>query len=151
MILISHRGNLNGREPEKENTPEYVEEALKYFDVEIDLRFREGAVWLGHDEADIRVDPDWLIHNGDKLWIHCKDIQSILFLKKIDPDAESLNYFGHSQDEFVVTSMNDLFCIPSEELNENCVLVMPEFFDFEYTGQKVYGILTDFPIKYENR
>ena len=29
MILISHRGNTNGRNPEKENTVEYIEQALK--------------------------------------------------------------------------------------------------------------------------
>tara|TARA_R100000008_G_scaffold86135_1_gene78060 strand:- start:5682 stop:6137 length:456 start_codon:yes stop_codon:yes gene_type:complete len=151
MILISHRGNLTGRNPERENTPEYIEEALKHFEVEIDLRSRNDSLWLGHDEPDIQIDPRWLWDNGEKLWIHCKDIQSILLLKKIDPTGEKLNYFGHSQDEFVLTSKNNLFCTPSEDLNEDCVLVMPEFFGFEYTNQKVLGILTDFPAKYENK
>ena len=39
MILISHRGNLNGPQPENENKPEYVEIALKNFNVEIDVFF----------------------------------------------------------------------------------------------------------------
>ncbi len=148
MILISHRGNLNGRNPKLENTPQYIEEALKLFDVEIDLRFKSGSLWLGHDEPDIPVDERWLLKNGDKLWIHCKDIQSILLLKNLDSNGEKLNYFGHTQDEFVLTSKNNLFCTPSEELNEDCLLVMPEFFGFKYTNQKIFGVLTDFPMKY---
>ena len=38
MILISHRGNLEGKNPEKENSPIYVLQALsKGFDVEVDI------------------------------------------------------------------------------------------------------------------
>ena len=29
MIFIAHRGNINGRQPERENTVAYIEEALK--------------------------------------------------------------------------------------------------------------------------
>ena len=28
MILISHRGNINGSKPEMENKPEYIQQAL---------------------------------------------------------------------------------------------------------------------------
>ena len=35
MILISHRGNLNGKKVDEENSPKYIEKALKEgFDVE---------------------------------------------------------------------------------------------------------------------
>jgi len=38
MILISHRGNINGQNLEKENSPDYVLEALsKNYDVEVDV------------------------------------------------------------------------------------------------------------------
>ena len=148
LILIAHRGNLNGRNPERENTPKYIEEALVNFDVEIDLRFRNNSIWLGHDEADIEINADWLFKNSSKLWIHCKDIESILYLRRLDPNGQNLNYFGHDNDDFVLTSKNNLFCIPSKKLNEECVLVMPEYFNFEYKNEKVLGILTDFPEKY---
>ena len=29
MILISHRGNTNGKNPQKENTVSYIQQALK--------------------------------------------------------------------------------------------------------------------------
>ena len=38
MILISHRGNIDGRIPEKENHPNYIDAAIKAgYDVEVDL------------------------------------------------------------------------------------------------------------------
>ena len=38
MILISHRGNINGRQPNLENLPEYIDSALELgYDVEIDI------------------------------------------------------------------------------------------------------------------
>ena len=29
MILISHRGNINGPNPEMENNPEYIQKAIR--------------------------------------------------------------------------------------------------------------------------
>ena len=38
MKLIAHRGNIDGPNPERENSPEYIEEALKAgYDVEVDV------------------------------------------------------------------------------------------------------------------
>ena len=38
MILISHRGNIDGKNPEKENTVAYITEALdKGYHCEIDV------------------------------------------------------------------------------------------------------------------
>jgi hypothetical protein len=54
MILISHRGNLNGPNPERENHPDYIWEALRAgFEVEIDVWWVEGKFKLGHDEPTI--------------------------------------------------------------------------------------------------
>ena len=37
MILISHRGNIDGKIVERENHPEYIDEAIALgYDVEID-------------------------------------------------------------------------------------------------------------------
>ena len=47
MRYISHRGNLTGRDPFRENTVEYIQEALdKGFDVEIDVRCVDGKLYL---------------------------------------------------------------------------------------------------------
>ena len=46
MILISHRGNINGRDEDRENHPEYIQEALdRGYDVEIDLRCKNNRLF----------------------------------------------------------------------------------------------------------
>ena len=38
MIFISHRGNLEGPNPERENNPDYISEALeRVYSVEVDV------------------------------------------------------------------------------------------------------------------
>ena len=40
MKLISHRGNITGRQPDQENTPAYIESALATYDCEIDVFYK---------------------------------------------------------------------------------------------------------------
>ena len=50
MILISHRGNIMGPNPEQENHPDYIREALNIgYDVEIDVWYTDKFM-LGHDK-----------------------------------------------------------------------------------------------------
>ena len=56
MIKIAHRGNLFGRIPERENSPEYIQEALAAgYDVEVDVWFEEGKLFLGHAKPQYEV------------------------------------------------------------------------------------------------
>ena len=51
MILISHRGNINGKKPNYENKPEYIWEALrKGYHCEVD-------VWFGIMEGKVKAKP----------------------------------------------------------------------------------------------
>ena len=51
MIFISHRGNLTGKNPEKENKPSYISEALNQgYNCEVDVWFVDNKFMLGHDE-----------------------------------------------------------------------------------------------------
>ena len=70
MLLIAHRGNTNGRFESWENEPTYIDKAINEgFDVEIDVWFVGGILYLGHDKPDYGVDTRWLIERSDKLWI----------------------------------------------------------------------------------
>ena len=43
MIFISHRGNISSKNTNRENSPEYIDEAIgQGFDVEIDVRIFPG-------------------------------------------------------------------------------------------------------------
>ena len=69
--FISHRGNLQGPNPERENEPAYIEEAIKAgFDVEIDVWMVNNELFLGHDEPKYKISPDFLLNHQDKLWCH---------------------------------------------------------------------------------
>ena len=63
MILISHRGNLNGKS-DRENSPDYIDEALDQdFDVEVDVWYVSGKWYLGHDEPTYEIELDYLKDN----------------------------------------------------------------------------------------
>ena len=91
MILIAHRGNIDGPNQQLENTPQYIENAiLKGFNVEIDLRYEDGKLRLGHDNGMTNVSLEWLLSLSDKLWIHCKNLNCLKYLYNTE-----LNYFWH--------------------------------------------------------
>ena len=75
MKIISHRGNVRGPIPDKENRPSYIDCAIgNGYDVEIDVRLIAGQLWLGHDEPQYKVEHSWLQPRKEYLWIHCKDL-----------------------------------------------------------------------------
>ena len=58
MILIAHRGNMNGPN-EYENGQKYCEEAIAQgFNIELDVWYTDSW-WTGHDRPQYRVDPDF--------------------------------------------------------------------------------------------
>ena len=76
MILISHRGNIDGKIPEYENNPNYIEAALGLgYDVEVDVWFVDGKFMLGHDEPQYETDYKFLMN--EKLWCHAKHLDSL--------------------------------------------------------------------------
>ena len=49
MILISHRGNINGKQAEFENRQDYCQDAINAgYHVEMDIWFTDDW-WTGHD------------------------------------------------------------------------------------------------------
>ena len=61
MRIISHRGNVRGRVPGRENAPSYIDCALgNGYDVEIDVWYKNDKLYLGHDAPEHEVDLDYL-------------------------------------------------------------------------------------------
>ena len=122
MILISHRGNIDGKIPEYENNPNYIEAALNLgYDVEIDLWFIDGRVYLGHDEPQYEVDDSWLGERTDKLWVHCKNVESLNWIR-----STILHYFWHETDTVTLTSKNYIWAYPGKQPIVGSIAVMPE-------------------------
>ena len=55
MKLIAHRGNIDGPNPETENTPEQIVKCIDQgYDVEVDIRIdiKTNTLWLEDDTPD---------------------------------------------------------------------------------------------------
>lgn len=141
MILISHRGNITGKVKELENEPNYIDNAIvNGFDVEVDIWLQDGNLFLGHDRPEYQVDFDWIETRKSKLWIHCKNIDSLSYLKEIKCN---LNYFWHQTDDVTLTSLGYLWTFPGKQLTKNSIAVLPELIssqDIEISQ----GICSDF-------
>jgi hypothetical protein len=124
MILISHRGNINGKIPDKENNPEYIDNAIYLdYDVEIDIWFKDNKLWLGHDFPQYNIDEMWLSLRKKNLWIHCKNIEALSYFS----DRLNLfNYFWHEQDTVTLTSKKYIWAYPGKQPIKNSIAVMPE-------------------------
>lgn len=143
--IISHRGNINGSIPEKENNPDYVNEALKMgFEVEIDIWCIENKLYSGHDKETYEIDLEWLNLNNLKLWIHCKNIESILFFKR---NNLLFNYFYHDIDLMTLTSKQYIWAYPGKQPIRDSIAVLPEIYNDDISN--CIGVCTDYPIKYE--
>ena len=140
MILISHRGNINGRIEEAENRPDYIEDTIKLgYEVEIDIWVIEGTFHLGHDEPQYPVSLNWLYERKDKLWIHCKNIEAIEWFNSL---YGTYNYFWHDTDTVTLTSKNYIWAYPGKQPIKNSIAVLPELFNDNTIN--CLGICSDF-------
>lgn len=144
-ILISHRGNINGRIPEKENSPEYIIDAINQgYDVEIDIRYVDGELILGHDDSQYPITLEWLTKYEDRLWVHCKNIQAIEFFTM---EPNNLNYFWHQEDTLTLTSKSYVWAFPGKQPIKNSIAVVPELFNDDVSES--IGVCSDYILKYK--
>jgi hypothetical protein len=145
--FISHRGNINGRVPQNENHPDYIDEAIHAgYDVEIDLWYVNDKLWLGHDEAQYETSLSWLANRGDKLWIHCKNHEAMSYF--VQYHLLNMNWFWHQEDDMVLTSKRHIWAYPGKQPIKNSIAVMPEIHSDDVS--LCIGICSDVIEKYKN-
>ena len=145
MILISHRGNLNGKIEHNENHPDYIDEAIHAgYGVEIDIWYVDDTLYLGHDEPQYETNLKWLNDRRYKLWIHCKNKSAIEHLNK--NCKFSLNYFWHDTDTMTLTSFGYIWAYPGNQPIHNSIAVLPEIHN-DMTDTCI-GVCSDFILKY---
>jgi len=147
MKLISHRGNLRGPDPERDNNPECITEVLGLgFDCEIDLWGIDGLFYLGHDKPVYEVSLAQLERWKKNVWIHAKNEQALNWLIQLDND---FNFFWHDKDSFTITRNGTLWCYPSFNIYQNGINLMPEW--NAHTKEKLKGCLgvcSDYIMRY---
>ncbi len=151
--IISHRANLNGPASDENTLGSILRCLQEYnFDVEIDVWVLDNLIHIGHDLPskfilDIQSFLFKFIQYKDRIWLHCKNIEAAVLFSALDI---GFNFFGHSSDEFVLTSKGFIFTKP-DVVNKNAIVVMPELVSskIEEAYFNTKGILTDYPIQYE--
>lgn len=144
MILIAHRGNTNGPMKSWENEPTYIDLAIsRGFDVEVDVWYINGLLYLGHDEPQYGIELRWFTDRISKLWIHCKNIEAIIHFQNCE---YSFNYFWHETDTIALTSSNYIWTYPGKQPIDKSIAVMPEINNDSLDS--CIGVCSDFIAKY---
>lgn len=141
MILISHRGNISGPNPERENHPDYIDAALQMgYDVEVDIWSVYNKLWLGHDKPQYVLPTEYLIN--DRIWFHCKNADALYILTSSYPTTK---YFWHQEDSYTLTSNKKIWVYPGKALPTGSIAVMP---DLEQDISNCYAVCTDYITTY---
>lgn len=149
MKLISHRGNIVGPNPSRENTPSYIDTTISAgYEVEIDVNFIHGKFYLGHDTPDYEISETWLERRKEKLWIHCKNLDAASRLHDMNKTTSTKHYkfFCHSSDSFVLTS-NGYTWVHDLTLDLSDTTIIPLLSDkdiINYKGMIPYAVCTDY-------
>lgn len=121
MYLVSHRGNIEGKQPDRENSPGYIIEAIKsgyYCEVDIWGKLN-GELWLGHDGPLWKTDSNFLNH--PKIVCHCKNKLAIDNL-----NGWGIHWFWHQNDDYTITSQGWTWAYPNKpSAGHICIAVMP--------------------------
>jgi hypothetical protein len=149
MLYISHRGNLEGLNPEKENNPEYIDEAIfKGYDVEIDLRVQDGNLFLGHDEPQYLITSSWLTERRNNLWIHVKDYGALVRIVRTE-----LKFFCHEQDKYTLTSNGYIWSHDlTNKMTDKCIVPLLSSESVEgYNQNGFYAVCSDYIYECEEK
>jgi|10_taG_2_1085330.scaffolds.fasta_scaffold00718_19 hypothetical protein len=143
MFYIAHRGNIDGPEPDNENSPQYITSALeKGYEVEIDVWVVNNKIYLGHDNPRYEIKAKFL--TLPNLWCHAKNLDAISVLESL-----GTHYFWHQEDDITLTSQNYVWTYPGTALLPASICVMPERANYSSKELSVCGgICSDYIEKY---
>ncbi len=145
MRLISHRGNTNGKFENWENEPTYIDMAInKGYDVEIDVWYIDGHLYLGHDKPQYGVTIRFFVKRIDRLWVHCKNLDAVEYFSELE---HPIHYFWHQEDDITLTSSSYIWAYPGKQPIKGSIAVMPELNDDDIT--QCLGICSDFISNYK--
>ena len=148
MILISHRGNIDGPNTDKENKPSYISNAIERgYDCEVDFWYVNDKFILGHDKPQYEIPFEFITTYYNKLWIHCKNYDALTKLIEIDRGGVYFNYFWHDSDDVIITSKGYMWANPGVYI-EGSVAVLPELKNDNLTDR--LGVCSDYIINYEH-
>lgn len=144
MKIISHRGNVCGPVPDKENRPSYIDVVIQMgYEVEVDIRYINDEFWLGHDRPEYKIEMSWMKLRKDYIWYHCKDQNSVIKFLELN---DGFKYFCHKKDDYVLTSTGHIWVHDlCSDINEKCIIPLLNLSDIQKYENSTPGfICTDF-------
>jgi hypothetical protein len=140
MKVISHRGNLSGKQTDRENSEHYIREAAdRGFDVEVDVWIADGKWFLGHDLPQYETSIQFL--KSLPLWCHAKNIEALKALLQND-----IRCFWHNTDTFTLTSNNKIWCYSDVQCDDG-IMVCLNPPDGILTP--TYAVCSDYPLEWQ--
>ena len=127
---------MTGINPKRENEPFYIVESLeKWFYVDIDVWYKKGHFYLGHDEPQYKVKIEFL--QNRKLWCHAKNIDAFYHMV----DDEKIHCFSHDKDEVALTSKGYFWSLSNTKITDKSISVMPS--DYLDLPKNIAGVCSD--------
>ena len=142
-IIISHLGNISGRNVARENTLSYVKEALAAgFHVCIDVVFANESFLLpGPDDTFAPIPPAFL--SNQKIW--CRACTPTTLNALCDLNVHTIPF---ATDSVVLTSAQFLWSLPPAVLTPRSIATFPEFADANWCADADFdfaGVCTNHP------
>lgn len=122
---IAHRGNLSGPNPARENSPLYLQKAMRAgYEVETDVWWYKQAFYLGHNQPQFKIDHNFL--EDHRVWAHAKNLEALVVLL----GYPFINCFWHQDDSYTLTSKGFVWTHPKARTilrnQKRQILVMPK-------------------------
>jgi hypothetical protein len=121
-LLISHRGNTNGINIEKENSPDYIESALKkgYFVMADVFLIGDKHISFGCEAPQYATSVDFLKTNN--IIAKANSTECLDFLI-----SNEIHCFYHDYDKCTITSGGLIWTRPGGNITQRCIFNMPEW------------------------
>lgn len=147
MILIAHRGNLNGPNPKFENHPDYIAKAIsKGYNVEVDLWNIDNIWVLGHDIPEYEINSTLLdsFKMSTSCWYHTKNLEALQVLSS-SQKYRDWKYFWHDRDDYTLTSNKKIWTFPNKHVTLGCIIVCHDKQETLKMAKKdIFGVCSDY-------
>ena len=152
MMFISHRGNINGAQPENENRPEYINQAMEAgYSVEIDVWKINGKFFLGHDTPDYEVPLRFLTNRSTVVMVNAGEPELLCHAKNLDALeamlTSGIHCFWHEEDAYTITSRGIIISYPGNAITSRSICMKPELINQD-SIDRCYGICSDYIDRY---
>jgi hypothetical protein len=142
-IVISHLGNISGRNPERENTLSYIREALDAgWHVCVRVRYANDAFMLPHASGWSIAPPAML--SKQRIWCYTDDAESMDALCGINAHA-----FFLTENMPTLTTAQFVWTLPPHRLATRSIAAFPELTDAAWLeSAEPAGVCSNEPLRY---